>query len=676
MTSFELSLSKTSTLCLDFHTDQDDFEQATNFLYIYIRLCYQTEHKQAYDLSNSEDNYSGYWSYKDMKKNSIPENLEHGLEDLRKDKSIEFCSVGELTTYDPKDEVTKPHAFKPNWIFLIRNSGDFVYELELITENGEKILTQVVNGDFQYNVNEDLNSVTWLGNIYSEDAQKIAYNFRFFDNKASVNLKFVVVVTVMQHQQKKNLKEIIEKNNNDWEQFYMQSREDDLNGEETDYLKYKKSNKLRLEFPIDSPTGIFHKSIDLDNPENIVETPTFIPETPTFFGKPVQVETPIEKQSPEKIEDSNPLHITELLNIEKPVVNPPTEKIDGSNPLHITELLNITQFTQARCLDRTFVNNNNTIEVYRTNPHLKADRQMEYLTNQPKLVNFDKEEFKPSKIFLQEQDTRLVMADKDTPNLYYYDVETGQLTSQIENKFVLNDICPYEKTSEFTPKQEFFGVSAQNIIHFDPRLPKGIVKNKKYKTNYEFNTINSATNGNVSVGSKYGDIRLINKVGDKSATNLQPSMLGDCINGLDTSKDGSWILATCDKYLQLFPTKQQGNDGFAATFQKIYKPSPRVLRIHPKALAKFNIQKLQFLSAKFDDKKDCEEGYVTASSGPFMAIWSMKSIMKGNCVTNVVKKLTGDIVGSEFKWDSHAILTAMRNGLSVQKTRTVDLPTS
>lgn len=82
----------------------------------------------------------------------------------------------------------------------------------------------------------------------------------------------------------------------------------------------------------------------------------------------------------------------------------------------------------------------------------------------------------------------------------------------------------------------------------DPRVEKSSVANiasesKIYTENNRFTCITSNTNGNFATASQNGDIRLYKQVG-QSAKNKYPG-LGDPIKGLDSTKDGKWLLATC-----------------------------------------------------------------------------------------------------------------------------------
>jgi len=169
--------------------------------------------------------------------------------------------------------------------------------------------------------------------------------------------------------------------------------------------------------------------------------------------------------------------------------------------------------------DRAFVSRGDVVEAYKLTDE-DGKQTFEHIANLPSLKNKNDEKIAPSKIFTQEQDSKMIM--NQGSQVFYYDIEKGVVVQEMnaEKNRIIEDICPFQKTMYNTPKQEFFGVTQQNIVHFDPRLENGIAEDRSYKTNYQFNSIMSATDGNVSVGSSTGDIRMIQNIGDRNAKNL------------------------------------------------------------------------------------------------------------------------------------------------------------
>jgi hypothetical protein len=146
-------------------------------------------------------------------------------------------------------------------------------------------------------------------------------------------------------------------------------------------------------------------------------------------------------------------------------------------------------------------------------------------------------------------------------------------------------------------------------------------------------------------------------------------MLGDEVRGIDTSKDGAWVLATCESYLLLFPTSQGGKNGFDFMFKKAYKPVPKVLRVNAAAAHRHGIHPVNFLYGRFDCSRNDLETKIVASSGPWVMIWSFKDILEDNLVTNEIKRMTDDVVCNEFRFDSDQLLAATKNEIIKFGTR-------
>jgi hypothetical protein len=79
-----------------------------------------------------------------------------------------------------------------------------------------------------------------------------------------------------------------------------------------------------------------------------------------------------------------------------------------------------------------------------------------------------------------------------------------------------------------------------------------------------------------------GDLRLFDKIGKNAKTAL-PAM-GDPILGVDVTKDGRWVVATCKTYLLVIDTligegRYSGQLGFDRSFPADAKPIPRRLKL-------------------------------------------------------------------------------------------------
>lgn len=115
------------------------------------------------------------------------------------------------------------------------------------------------------------------------------------------------------------------------------------------------------------------------------------------------------------------------------------------------------------------------------------------------------------------------------------------------------------------------------MFTLDPRLNSAskIAKQKDYKTDVQFKTMNTNLTGGLAIGSADGKIRLYKDVGSNAKT-LLPG-LGDPIISIEVSMDGQWVLATTKSYLLIIPTMcDNGKTGFDHMMGK-EKPVPRKL---------------------------------------------------------------------------------------------------
>ena len=105
--------------------------------------------------------------------------------------------------------------------------------------------------------------------------------------------------------------------------------------------------------------------------------------------------------------------------------------------------------------------------------------------------------------------------------------------------------------------------------------------------NPQFSCIATTNFGGIAIGSKDGNVRLYKEVGKKAKSLV--SGFGDPIRAIDTTADGRYVLATCDKYLLVITTTCKGSsNGFVDQLGK-EKKSPKSLKIKPVDIAKYEI---------------------------------------------------------------------------------------
>lgn len=111
------------------------------------------------------------------------------------------------------------------------------------------------------------------------------------------------------------------------------------------------------------------------------------------------------------------------------------------------------------------------------------------------------------------------------------------------------------------------------------------VNENTYKSVKGLNNIVSTQNGNFAISSNDGHVRMYTDISQKRAKTDLPGF-GDDITDLDVSKDGDWILSTCETYLMLIPTVlDENSNGFTHRMGQ-EKPLPLKLTISHSDLMK------------------------------------------------------------------------------------------
>jgi hypothetical protein len=277
----------------------------------------------------------------------------------------------------------------------------------------------------------------------------------------------------------------------------------------------------------------------------------------------------------------------------------------------------------------------------------------------------------PRKMMLTDKDTKVLMLNKEEKDghVYFMDLEKGKIISELggQSGHGVSDISNFEKNSDMAGNPVFFGCNEKNIFQMDPRIKNSVVAERPYASNYMFNTIAGATDGNFVVGAKDGSLRMYSQCAG-NAKNLLPSLLGEAILHIDVSKDGSFILATCRSHVMLIPTFQDGKSGFSHMFRKSNKPHPIILKVNPRSLAKLSIKSIDYTYAIFDNKSQ-KETLIAANAGPYLILWDMSKVLNGKYDTTTIKSLGDTIVHNEFRYNSDKLVAALPHKLVCQSAK-------
>lgn len=325
----------------------------------------------------------------------------------------------------------------------------------------------------------------------------------------------------------------------------------------------------------------------------------------------------------------------------------------------------IRGFAQGKAKNLCFVTRNSGIEVYRFRRDSAESLGVE-CAGLLKPSDAD-----PLAALPLQQDTRLAAVDgKKRERAVVLDAESGKVVSEWQAAAPLNDLGYFHgKAQPLGEASTFVAVTDCDIYAVDPRTKEGTVQHHHYKTDYGFQKIIAADEHKLAVSSRNGDLRLYSAVGDKAAKNLIPAFAPAGALGLDVTKDGALLLVTYPKYLLLIITLQEGKSAFSTTFRKDAKPRPIVLTVAPEAMARHALTDISFTSGRFDEKADSEESFIVAAASPFLALWSLAKVLRGQTVCQNVKRMEDNVIKGEFKYNENDLVAAFRDHLCIQPTK-------
>ena len=236
-----------------------------------------------------------------------------------------------------------------------------------------------------------------------------------------------------------------------------------------------------------------------------------------------------------------------------------------------------------------------------------------------------------------------------------------------------------------TGEKTFLGLSNNALFRIDPRLNGDKLVDsqlKQYVSKNDFSATATTENGYIAVASNKGDVRLFDRLGINAKTHLPA--LGEAIIGLDVSKDGRWILATCKTYLLLIDSlqtegKNEGKLGFEKAFPKDAKPKPRRLTLNPMHVAQMQAETkapLSFTTAKFNTGIDATETAIITSTGPFMVTWNLRRTIAGKPDPYQIKRYAEEVKADNFRFGSDKnVIVALPNEVNMVGRQTFKKPT-
>ncbi|GEQ70392.1 hypothetical protein JCM33374_g4069 [Metschnikowia sp. JCM 33374] len=324
--------------------------------------------------------------------------------------------------------------------------------------------------------------------------------------------------------------------------------------------------------------------------------------------------------------------------------------------------------------DRSYVTRGDNVGVFK-----QGEDSLEFMTMVNSIKDTNGKKFIPKSNMLHQRDNYLLMTKDGTEDnkIYKMDLARGQIVESwsVDDNGSFSSFAPISKFAPLTDEQKLIGASSNSLFHIDPRLSGSKVVSdtsyKAYKTKTAFENLAVTDKGWVAVGSKDGTIRLYDRLGKKSTVTL-PS-IGEGYVGMDVSKDGRWLICTCETSLLLIDTKigpgqkNKGEIGFKKYFDADKKPVPKRLTLEPKDVTLITQwtgkPKIKFTRAVFNTSLTEEETHIITSTGPFVISWSLKDITKKPTKPKYkLERCQEDVVSKSFSLHSqNNIFAALQN---------------
>ena len=322
---------------------------------------------------------------------------------------------------------------------------------------------------------------------------------------------------------------------------------------------------------------------------------------------------------------------------------------------------------QAYIHDRTFAfKENNKISMFKTDPDTD---ELIHTMDLPPVLDYDGNPINISKAKMYLSDTNMILQDKNNPKtLWQYDINTGKIIDEWKNDEDILDITQQKKFDQMNDNPIMYGINKNSVFILDGKESKKnkIVAKKKYKTMPNFSCIASTGYGDVAVANNQGELRLYNEIGKNPKTFFP--CYSDPIRAIDTTKDGKYVLATCDKYLMLIKTQVNNKNGYQKSIANENR-NIKTLRLTPKDLVNYNITFESFTPAKFDINNKNREKYITTSIGQYMVMWSLNDIKKGKLEKYKIKSVNEYIINNVNKFNKDQTVITMSKKLRIQNQK-------
>ena len=267
-------------------------------------------------------------------------------------------------------------------------------------------------------------------------------------------------------------------------------------------------------------------------------------------------------------------------------------------------------------------------------------------------------------------DEQILFKDKiNTDTLWQYDLNKESIVQEWkcgDNGSKLIDFTHSKKLGQLSPYCDIYGINKNKIFSMDGRLnrPNKIVEDKTYSSNKDFTCIATPQFEAFATGSDDGNIRLYNDI-TKNTKTLIPCY-GDPIISIDITKNGDYLLVTCEKYLMLINTRGEHDENAFTVSLKRAKRKPITLKLSPEDVVNKNLGEDNYTPAKFDINKTTNETIITSSLGPYIIVWNFEQVKKGIINSYQIKNVNDFVIGNTTKFDKNQLIVTMPNKVLLQ----------
>ena len=224
----------------------DQFVYAANqFKDILVKLIYQSVHKQSFSLCEKPEQEIDSLIQevnKQQKPNAVSEEGQRLLEKLQADGKYIFAGIGKWEVINPIDAKQNKVIFE-ECAFALCRLNKFDSEFRLLSLQGSVEVSKDINENLQFNIDEQDNSISWIG-LYNKHFS--CHKFTFLRPIQS-QLTQILNILVLENKQQSDYQNILKKEQNDWDQYYLQS-EGPLHREDREYLNKYSHNPRQVDF--------------------------------------------------------------------------------------------------------------------------------------------------------------------------------------------------------------------------------------------------------------------------------------------------------------------------------------------------------------------------------------------------------------------------------------------